>query len=222
MPRYCFRNSLNLFWLFHFLADLRTPMKPPYRFCTPLAIGAGREPCVPHGKPPSRREMSSGGCGTAPGAASTPSSSVSRRRSSSLTCSGLAGTAGTAPYQGSPASWRSRGHGAARPAAAHSSQVARGTASPSHSRMQICARDTGVGVGWGLGVPQTLGARASPHFQPLNVLEDAHGKVPAAHQPLPGLIRRGVPSQNPFLVSWRWWRCWGAMAAAQHPSPDRP
>lgn len=37
------------------------------------------------------------------------------------------------------------------------------------------------------GVPQIPGSPASPYIQPC-VLGDAHGKVPAAHQPLPGLI----------------------------------
>lgn len=136
MPRYCFRNSLNLFWLFHFRADLRTPMKPPYLFCTPRA--AGHEPRVPRGKPPpSCREMSSSCDGKAPGAIPAPPSSASRRRSSSLTCSGLAtASAGSmAPRTPAPTA---PGRGADRMLVAHISQVARGTASPSHSRMQTC------------------------------------------------------------------------------------
>ncbi|KAG9344750.1 hypothetical protein JZ751_010437 [Albula glossodonta] len=65
MPRYCFRNSLKRFWLFHLRADLRMPMKPP--------------------KPPKRFErLNPASSFSAPSASSCSSSSCSSSSSPSM------------------------------------------------------------------------------------------------------------------------------------------
>ena len=89
MPRYCLRNSLKRFWLFHLRADLRIPMKPPYRLCRgrPGSISF-LYPCLPFRNPPKRLEnlMAAPSCSaltspstssscSSPFCSSTPSSS---------------------------------------------------------------------------------------------------------------------------------------------------